>query len=193
MCDPITATIAMAAGTAISAGGSLYKGFRGSKAAKLQAEIARGNIDILHKQADVQRGEAELATKRGTFLEAKQRGAAEATLGQQAAYFGAVGFDPGVGSPLLLAGATAAQAETDAGLIRSQAALDRASALARVAQTQAQASGQATAAYQAEERATDEMMAGIFGAASSILGGVGRIWGPAPGTGARLWGGSEAP
>lgn len=161
----------------VAAGGSIIGGMRGSQAARLQAEIARGNTELLVRQAEVQRGEAGLARTRGAFEETRQRTALGHVLGGQAAHFGGSGLDANSGSPLLLAAATAAQGEVDAGLIRAQSSLDAASALGRAAGTLNQAAGQAGQAYASAQKGDDAMLAGIFGAATAMLSGASKAWG----------------
>lgn len=188
MCDPFS--LIMLAGGAVGAAGSLFGGSRNADALRFQAEIAAGNVDILNKQAGVQRGEAQLAADRAGFEAGRAATAIARTQGGQAAYFGASGLEGAYGSPLLLAGATAAQGAVDLALIGAQGALDRSAGLQRVAQTLSGAAGQAGQAYSSAEAANNSIVAGVFGAATALLGSAAKAW---PGLASGAAGASQGP
>lgn len=146
MCDPTMALMAATGG--VKALGSLYAGASSSQAAQTAAEFARINADI--------------AAKQGLTRENTLRSQVERVLGNQTAQFAARGLDPTFGSPLALAGFTAAQGETDARLIRADTQSQIASAL-----------GDAAAS---EQKAVDARIAGLIGAGTALLGGAQDMW-----------------
>jgi hypothetical protein len=174
MCDPVTA-LAIAGGVAGGAG-SLFSGMAGERANKLNAEIARGNAETLLRQAGIEKMLADLPLLKGAFESGKVRRAGERVIGSQVAGFQSSGLDPASGSPLLVMASTAAQIEVDAGLIDAQAKLENASALSRVARTIGEASGAYGSAAGYAQRASDSLVAGVLGAASSILGAGAKAW-----------------
>ena len=111
MCvDPVTAMIA---GGVLSGAGQIMTGVEQSKAAKIQAQMARQNSD--------------LALAQGAYQEQEIRRDVAGVLGGQQSYFASSGLDPTVGSPVVLAANTAAKGEVDALLTRygSRARCDR--------------------------------------------------------------------
>lgn len=146
MCDPFT--VIMAASAGLKAGGSLIAGARSSKAARIQAELAGINADI--------------AAKTGLNRENTLRDQVSRIEASQTASFAARGLDPSFGSPLQTAAFTAGQGETDARLIRADTLSAVASALGD------------KAAF--DQKAADARFAGLFGAASAILGGAQDAW-----------------
>jgi len=174
MCDPFTA---LALGSAaVSAGGSLFAGESGKKAAALQADIARGNADTLLRQRQLELDQADMPRVKATFDAGRLDRQLEQVLGGQAAYFGTTGIDASSGSPLMLAGATAAQGNVDRGLIFAQAELERAQNLGRVAQISASAAGQYGQAAASSQKGDDAFTAGVIGAAASMLSGASKVF-----------------
>lgn len=175
MCDPVTIALAVG-GAVVGAGGEIYKGYAGQRANKLNADIARMNADTLVRQADIEKQLAELPILKGAAETAKLERTGERIVGAQYAGFQSAGFDPTVGSPALVQAQTISQVKVDMGLIKAQAELEHASALAKVGRTVATAASQYGSAAGYKDRATDAVIAGYIGAAASILKAGGTAW-----------------
>lgn len=116
MCvDPITATMAVAAGAqgAMGIGSKLMAGRGTAKAARMQTWMARRNADM--------------ALGRGAFEEARVRDRTDQIISDQGASVTARNIDPAYGSPLVMAGLTAMQGEADAMITNASAQQDAAS------------------------------------------------------------------
>jgi hypothetical protein len=155
-----------------SVGGSLLKGFSGSSAAKLNQKVANSNARILEKTAAVQRIGADLAVTRAGFEETRKRSEVERVIGAAKTYYASRSLDPTVGSPLLIAGITAAQGEVDAGIIRANGATERAERLGQVASTLGNAAASRWQAAQAEADSSTSLLSGVLGAGTALLGGL---------------------
>lgn len=140
MCvDPVTAL--MVGGAALSGVGQIMTGVEQSKAAKMQAQMARQNAD--------------LALAQGAYQEQEIRRDVAGVLGGQQSYFASSGLDPTVGSPVVLAANTAAKGEVDALLTRYGAVRD--------------ATTYRVDAASYDRQAKQAMFSGIFGAATTML------------------------
>lgn len=177
--DPLT--IALGAATLLKAGAALFTGWQGSQAGQIQTMIARGNADVLDREAKMQEADAGFSLQRGAFGAYRVERAGEKVAGGQAGYFGATGLDASSGSPLLFQAASVSQASRDVALARAQGSLDYAAGLGRVAQTVAQAGGQRVNALIGDQKAAQSMFAGVLGAGTALLSGVSQMW---PGLGA---------
>lgn len=174
MCDPFTL---MAVGSGVlKAGGALIEGQQKSAAAKLQAQIAEGNAAALRAQARIQEAGVPLANIRASFDIGKVARAGEASIGNAVASFGAGGIDHTFGSPLLLIGHNAAQAETDEALIGARGASEKADRLAQVAQTVAGVGGAVGQGIGFRQQASNALTAGIFGAGTALLNTASSVW-----------------
>lgn len=183
--DPFT--LAMLAGTGISAIGKLMAGASASAMDKLQAQAygvqaktAQTNTDLLNKQADV-------AGMGVDFAASKERGqlgqiaeAGRQTLAAQRSYFAGGNLDPTFGSPLVVQAMTAGRISTDMDLAKTSFAVDKANAMSNEASIRGQATGSAGQALNAlfgeagaKMKSSADMTAAYFGAASSLLGGAG--------------------
>ncbi|MBI5112869.1 MAG: hypothetical protein HZA68_12950 [Rhodovulum sp.] len=185
--DPLT--IMMLAGTALGGLGKLVGGSMGQEIADLQAEIGRTNVANLQRKAGLERDQAGYAYAQGSLAESRTRAQLDRVMGGQTAFAAAGGLDPTTGSPLLLEGFTAAQGATDVALIRANALTGAAAAYSRSASTMADAATAAGQALAAEMKGDQDMVAGIFGAASTLLTGAGQAWKGLGGTGGASGGG----
>lgn len=172
--DPLT--IMMMAGTALGGLGKLLGGSMGQEIADLQADIARTNVANLQRKAGLEREQAGYAFAQGSLAESRTRAQLDRVMGGQTGFAAAGGLDPTTGSPLLLEGFTAAQGATDVALIRANALTGAATAYSRSASTMADAATAAGQALGAEMKGDQDMVAGIFGAASSLLLGGSKMW-----------------
>ncbi|WP_026783152.1 hypothetical protein [Pleomorphomonas koreensis] len=131
----------MIGGALLSGAGQIMTGVENSKAAKMQAQMARQNAD--------------LALAQGAYQEQEIRRDVAGVLGGQQSYFASSGLDPTVGSPVVLAANTAAVGEVDALLTRYGAVRD--------------ATTYRVDAANYDRQAKQAMMSGIFGAATTML------------------------
>jgi hypothetical protein len=177
MCDPVTATLMMTAGTGLKAFGSWYQGAAQAKAARIQRDVAKSNVELLKQQADVLRADIPLIEARGAYHQTKLAEKEAFISGGQSAYFGVAGIDMASGSPAALAMATAAQAVTERGMAAAQTRLDVAGKLGQISQTLSSAASQAAQAYASEEAAIDARVAGAIGAGTALLTGAAKMGG----------------
>ncbi len=147
MCvDPVTAL--MIGGGVLSGAGQIMTGVEQSKAAKVQAQMAREN--------------ANLALAQGAYQEQQIRRDVAGVLGGQQSYFASSGLDPTVGSPVVLAANTAAAGEVDALLTRYGSVRD--------------ATTYRVDAANYDRQAKQARLAGIFGAATTMLSAAGSAY-----------------
>lgn len=166
MCvDPVTllAMATTAGGGALSAAGQLAGGRGTARAARMQAWMAQQN--------------AQLATEKGAFEQARLRDRVAAVLDNQTASVTARDIDPSYGSPLVLQGLSAMQGEADAMLVGAGAQQERAEHL----WTAAGKIGQAQ----------DAKRAGMIGAGTTILSTVSK-WASLAGGGGSQSGGKAS-
>lgn len=175
MCDPVTLGLAVGGGL-LSATGSIMSGRSTKKASELQRQIAEGNAAVLGKQAEAEAELAKLPGVKARLDETRLGDQVERVLGAQSARFGARGIDATSASPLLIAGFTAAQGETDAALIRARGKLEEAGALSRVAATKGQIAGATGQALGFEQKGDDALIAGYLGAGTALLTGAAKAW-----------------
>lgn len=157
------------AGTALQVAGNTYRGFSSSRAHKISAEIARGNTEILLRNAEIEALKGDFALQKSAFESSRLLSQVERVIGGQTAHFAANNLDPSTGSPLLLAGFTAAQGEIDAGLIRARGELEAADSQARVASLYGKASASAFTELAELEKSTAALVSGLFGAGAALL------------------------
>jgi len=199
--DPFT--IAMLAGTGINAIGKLMSGSSSAAIDRLQsqgyetqakvydtrAQVDNLNTDLLNQQADVAGMGVDFAASKERQTLGKIAEAGRQTLSAQRSYFAGNNLDPTFGSPLLVQAMTAGRVATDMDLAKASFAIDKANALSNEATLRGQAAGSAgqglsdmlsasaarigAAGY--TERAHADMTAGYFGAATSLLSGVGGL------------------
>lgn len=172
--DPLT--IMMMAGTALSSLGKLVGGAMGKDIGDMQARVGEANVASLERRAALEREQAGYAYAKGGLEESRTRDQLARVLGGQTAAFAAGGLDPTAGSPLLLEGYTAAQGATDIALIRANTQTGVAGAYSRAASTMADAATMAGQAGAAKMKGDQDMVAGIFGAGSTLLLGAGKAW-----------------
>jgi hypothetical protein len=182
MCTGLELLAAGALG--VGAAGKVIEGFEGSQVAKLNANVARSNAEILEKTAEIQTLGAELSPARAALEEARLRTQVNKVQGAARVHFAARNQDPAFGSPLLIAGLNEAQGEVDAGIIRASGQVERAERLADAASTAAGAAGSRWQAAAAERQSTASLLSGVFGAATTLLSGVGQWPGLSIGAGA---------
>src|SRR5262245_59465766 len=124
MCDPISLLF-----TGLSVAGKLFSGFAGQQSHKMSAQLAQANAELIGKQAEIAKLGADIAVTKGNYDEFLQRRKVQHIQAAQTAYYAHGNVDPTYGSPIVLAGYTAAQGETDAQLIRAKMMTERADAL----------------------------------------------------------------
>lgn len=168
--DPLT--IMMLGSTALSAIGKLGAGFQGSSIDEMQQKIAQQNADLLVSRAKLEAESGQLAFAQGGLEASRTAAQIQRTLGGATAHFAASNLDPTVGSPLLVEGFSAGQGATDLALIAARASMGNAQALGKAAGSMAEAAGAQGQAAAFGMKATSDVMAGYFGAASSILSGL---------------------
>ncbi len=218
MCDPVTATL-MAAGTGLKMAGSLFAGDSKAKTAlanaefsqlqaqgfEQQSEVATSNLDLLRTQADIAKLNIPIAEAHGRLLESRIRTNADKVESAQQLHFAYGNIDRGYGSPLVLAGNTAAEIETDVNLNRASTEIAVAGAATRVANIEQQAFGQAAAAVNARQNAIlslkkaggyagnakSDLIAGVIGAGTALLSGLSSMAGGGKSS-APLWDSSNS-
>lgn len=183
--DPFT--LAMVAGTGVSAIGKLMAGASSSamdqvqaKAYGVQAQTAQTNTGILNEQADAADMGVDFAASKEREQLGKIAEAGRQTLSAQRSYFAGNNLDPTFGSPLLVQAMTAGRISTDMDLAKTSFAVDKANALSNEASLRGQAAGSAGQALNALlgqsgalMKSDADLTAGYLGAATSLLSGVG--------------------
>lgn len=183
--DPFT--LAMMASAGVNAIGKLMGGASASAMDKIQANaygvqagVAQTNTDLLNTQADVAGMGVDFAGSKERQALGAIEEAGRQTLSAQRSYFAGNNLDPTFGSPLLVQALTAGRVATDRNLAEASFAIDKANALSNVAALRGQAAGSAgqalTSLYGqmgATIKASADMTAGVIGAATSLLSGVG--------------------
>lgn len=168
MCDPISIGIGLAvAGTAVSAGTSIYGGIQQQKADNYNAAVADQNAKIAESNA-------ALTLKAGQNEQEQQYRQIAALKGKQIASFAAMGLDPSFGSPSDIVGDTALLGEADAQRLRNNNTAQANSYLLQASNYQSEAVGDRSAGQTA--LVTGFLKAGstALGGASSIFGGLGK-------------------
>jgi hypothetical protein len=168
--DPMTL---MALGsTALTAIGKLGSGFMSSNLDKLQQSIANGNAQLLLSKAQLEAQEGQIPLAEGRLEQSRTMDTINRTLGAETGKFAASNLDPTYGSPLLLEGFSAGQGATDMALIGAKAELGYAGALTQSAGTMAERTGQVGMGAAYGMKATQDVVSGIIGAGTSLLGGL---------------------
>lgn len=149
-------TIATVAGTALSAAGAIQQGNAASAVADYNAKVARQTASAEQQRAAYEAG----------ITKDRVRG----IMAQQRAGFASAGLDPRAGTPVTVLGDTAKQGELDV--------------LARLYSGEAAATSlrNDAARFQAEGAAAKS--AAKIGAATSVIGGLGKLAGSSGGTSA---------
>lgn len=117
------------------------QGRRSAANARLQADIAGYNADLLRRQSELVALGEDFALAKGLFEENRLHDQVGRIGASQEAHFAANHLDPTWGSPLLMMAETAAQGEVDARLIRADAIVEAADAKTRAASIRGQAAG----------------------------------------------------
>lgn len=182
-------------GSAATAGGGILSGIAAIRQGystkafdDLQATILGYNAGNLREQAgllDTQAQTAELgvdvALAKGRYEEGKVRYAGRQTLATQRHWYASANLDPAYGSPLLHEALTAAQIESDVGMVRASSEMEAADAETRVANIYGQkvgVLGQAGSddinAMVARIKGSDAVIGGYFSAGASFLSSMGK-------------------
>lgn len=165
-----------ALGTALQAGGKLWAGFAGSNMEKIQSDILMANSRLYSTQSETALLDEGLSFTKGAFQQGRIAQKVTATEGAETGGFAARNIDPRYGSPLVMQMITAQQGENDKALVGAQAQLEASNAVARAATIKNKAASSAWGAYSAEVKGFNDMVAGVMGAATSILGGSSGAW-----------------
>jgi len=168
MCDPFTAMAI--GGTVASAGGSLFSGFAGGDALNRQADFISSNAELMSGQARLLEESADLPLLKARVAQSRIRDAGNTVLARQSATVASNFMDPTYGSPLVIAARTVGQIESDMGIARATAQLERADTVTRSASLYQQVYGQRVQAAQTFAKAGAARAAGVFGAATALLG-----------------------
>jgi hypothetical protein len=179
--DPLT--IMALGSTALSAIGKLGGGFASSDLATVQQNVANQNTQLLVQRARLEAtGGPELAYSAGGLEASRKVADINRTLGTATSRFAAVNLDPTYGSPLVAQGFSASQGRADLDLIAARARMQAAGALMTSAGTMAQAASSQGQATGLGMKSSQDIFAGIFGAGTTALQGVGNAFRPGVGT-----------
>lgn len=158
MADPITLAVA---GTAVSAGGALFKGFASSQMYGYQAQIAQMNAQIAKQNAAYETALGE--------VQAQQQGMkTKAVISETKAAQGASGLDLTTGTAVEVRASEAELGAEDTAMVRSNAAR-------RAYGYEVEASQDIAQANMYKAASSNAMVSGFLDAGSSILGGGGGI------------------
>lgn len=171
--DPFT--IAALAGAGIGAIGKLMSGVSSSALDRLQSQIYGVNAGISEQNATNLEGQAKVAADEGNLDVSRIETQGAETLAKQRNFFTSSNVDPTYGSPLLTMARTAGRVASDVDIARASAALNSANDLTQAAGQQGQALGSLLNQAGANMKSSSDMMAGVFGAATSLLSGVGSL------------------
>jgi hypothetical protein len=167
--DPETLSTMSLGGGLLKGIGQLLQGFMGSSMDLLQKSIAQSNVTLLQQKAGIEADEGKLALAQGGLEQSRVSNTIGRTIGAETGKFAASNLDPTYGSPLLLEGFSAGQGATDLALVGAKAELGNASDLAASAGTLGQAAGEQGQAVAFGSKATQDIIAGITGAAATAL------------------------
>ena len=171
--DPFT--LAMLAGAGINAIGKLMGGASASAIDSIQAQAAQTNTELLGTQADIAHMGVDFAASKERLSLGKIAEAGRQTLSAQRSYFAGNNLDPTFGSPLLVQAMTAGRVATDMDLAKTTFAIEKANALGNEAALRGQAAGSASQALAYTVKGSADETAAVFGAATSLLSGVGAV------------------
>ena len=153
MCDPMTL---LAGASAIAGGvGKLGSGFANSDLAKFQAQFAQGNEQLAL-------GQGQLAAAKGAQDIGRTATAVNSTVGAQRVAAAGSNLNPDWGSPLLAQANSILQGQGDMAIINARTAAAQASANANAASAAGQVAG-------LNMQASNDIMSGYFGAATTML------------------------
>lgn len=169
--DPFT--IAALAGAGIGAIGKLMSGVSSSAMDALQSQIYGINAGISSENADALAGQAKVDADQGNLNVSRIQTQGAETLAKQRNFFTSSNVDPTYGSPLLTMARTAGRVASDVDIARASAAISSANDLTQSAGQRGQALSSLLNQQGANMKSSSDMMAGVFGAASSLLTGVG--------------------
>lgn len=162
------------AGGAIAAIGKLGQGFASSDIDKLQQNIANQNTQLLVRRAGLEAQGADVALAGGALDQNRRLMDINRTIGTANARFASGNVDPAYGSPLVAQGFSASQGKADLDLIAARARMSAAGALMTSAGTMSQAATSAGQAVGFGMKSGQDIMAGYFGAATTMLASVGQ-------------------
>jgi hypothetical protein len=165
--DPFT--ILLIATAAVSATGSLIKGFGGAQASEAQAAQAARNAELLGKQAEIEKIGADVAAARGVFAQWRLGEQVGRVLASQPGYYAAAGVSGSAPTAMMLAAYSAMQGEADRQIIVANTAHEIAAARTRAANIYAQAAGQAFSGQALMQQAGGQRVAGVIGAGTAFL------------------------
>jgi hypothetical protein len=166
--DPFTMALA-AAGNGINAVGKLLGAASSSTIATMQADNFRGRERLDNLNADIARMGVDFAAAKERTELNKVAEAGRQTLSAQRHYFAGGNLDPTFGSPLLVQAMTAGRVATDMDIVKANFAIDKANAQTAEAGYREQARSDLVSAQMYDMKADSDLMAGVFGAAQSLL------------------------
>ena len=179
--DPLT--IMALGSTALSAIGSLGKGFMGSSIDQIQQSVANQNTQLLITRAGLEAKGADVAYAEGGLEAARRTTDITNTIGTANARFASGNVDPTFGSPLVAQGFAASQGRADLDIIAARARMQAAGALMTSAGTMASAASSAGQATAFGMKSTQDIISGILGAGTMALQGVSNAFRPFGGGG----------
>jgi hypothetical protein len=156
-------TMLAAAGAGVGALGKLGSGFANSSLAQFSASIAQGNEQLAL-------GQGQLAAAQGAQQIGRVATATNAAVANERGKFSASGLNPDFGSPLLMQSNSILQGQGDQNIIAARTSAAQASARAAAAS----AAGNVAALNM---QSADDIMAGYYGAGSTLLSGMGKAFG----------------
>lgn len=168
--DPFTLTMAA---SALKAGGSLFGGYEGSVLGKLQSNLYSSNAQLYGTESDTALDDKQLALTGGAYNQTVIGKRVAQTVGAENAGYAARNLDPSSGSPLLVQMQSAAQGAVDKALANAQALLQGSNATGRAASLKNQQASSYFSAYGAAQKGESDLLGGIFGAGSAMLGAAG--------------------
>lgn len=162
-----------AASAGLKAGGALFGGYESYTLGKLQSNLYASNAKFYGTQADTALLDKDLALTGGAFHQTMIDRKVKGTIGAENASYAARNLDPASGSPLLVQMHSAAQGAIDKALAGAQALLTATGAESRAASLKMQAANSEYQAFGAEKKGANDLIGGVFGAASALLGSAG--------------------
>lgn len=174
-------------GGVVNAIGKLMAGASSKAIAGLQSQVYGTNADVSKTNAEILNTQADTAELGIGFAWAKERtqqarieDAGRQTLASQRSFFASNNLSSSYGSPLLIQALTAGKVQTDVELTRAGAAIEAANAQTTAANIRSQAAGQQAnslsnlvSSIGARIKGDADMTAGILGAGTALLSGFG--------------------
>lgn len=164
-------------GTALAIGGALLGGVSQVASASAQSKAAKYNAEVQRQNAQLADRQAKNVLDAGTREEQKQKAMTQQLMSKQQAAQAANGVDVTFGSPLDLMVDTAKQGAVDATVIRTNA-------YRNYDDTRNQAVSYRNQASLYDMEAKNSKTAGMLGAFSSVMSGLGSAYAKMPGAGA---------